>query len=254
MKAEKILSFIENAISQEDKTSRDTFNTFCKRAAESGATIDKPAASLDPKIYALAVIYTEAKAEYNNEIAKTAGRLNAKKAAESMLKIMRESRPQAGAVKTPDGYYIFASPYHGIRIADNFNITAWQGVPPDFNRIFDQYAENRGERLTAPTVAELKNIIRQTKEENKGKSKYAKAAPLYDFGENAPAVNAEFLLQIMQAIGEDIVITAAAKNPMVSGLYIYTNIGDAILMPSKKQNNRPGAGGRKPAKTRLNAI
>lgn len=60
------------------------------------------------------------------------------------------------------------------------------------------------------------------------------AVPIYDFGENAPAVNAEYLLQIMQALGEDIVITAAAERPMVGGLYIYTNIGDAILMPSRK--------------------
>lgn len=234
MKAEKILSFIENAISKADEASRDTFNTFCKWAAESGATIDKPADSLDPKIYALAVIYTEAKAEYNNELAKTAGKLDAKKAAESMVKIMRESRPQAGAVKTSDGKYIFASPYHGIRIADNFNITAWQGVPPDFERIFNGTAQNAGEHLTPPSAAELKEIIRKTKAENKGKNKYAKTAPLYDFGENAPAVNAEYLLQIMQALGEDIVITAAAGNAMVSGLYIYTDIGDAILMPCRK--------------------
>ena len=151
-----------------------------------------------------------------------------------MVKMMRESRPQAGAVKTSDGKYIFASPYHGIRIADNFNITAWQGVPPDFERIFSGTAQNAGERLTPPSAAELKEIIRKTKAENKGKNKYAKTAPLYDFGENAPAVNAEYLLQIMQALGEDIVITAAAGNAMVSGLYIYTNIGDAVLMPSRK--------------------
>lgn len=235
MKAEKILSFIESAINQEDKASRDTFNTFCKWAAESGATIDKPAASLDPKIYALAVIYTEAKAEYNNELAKSAGKIDAKKAAEKIIKIMQENgRPHAGAIKTSDGKYIFSSPYHGVRIADNFNITAWQGVPPDFERIFNGVAQNAGERLTPPTAAELKEIIRKTKAENKGKNKYAKTAPLYDFGENAPAVNAEYLLQIMQAIGEDIVITAAAERPTVSGLYIYTDIGDAVLMPSRK--------------------
>lgn len=234
MKAEKILSFIENAISREDKANRDTFNTFCKWAAENGATIDKPAASLDPKIYALAVLYTEAKAEHNNELAKSAGKLDTKKAAESMLKIMRESRPQAGTVKTSDGKYIFSSPYHGIRIADNFNITEWQGAAPDFERIFNQYAQNAGERLTPPSAAELKEIIRKTKAENKGKNKYAKTAPLYDFGENAPAVNAEYLLQIMQALGEDLTITAAAERPTVSGLYIYTDIGDAILMPSRK--------------------
>lgn len=235
MKAEKILSFIDYTISNTDEASQHTFKTFCEWAAENGATIDKLTPSLNPKIYALAVIYTEAKAEYNNELAKSAGKIDAKKAAEKIIKIMQENgRPHAGAIKTSDGKYIFSSPYHGVRIADNFNITAWQGVPPDFERIFNGVAQNAGERLTPPTAAELKDIIRKTKAENKGKNKYAKTAPLYDFGENAPAVNAEYLLQIMQAIGDDVVITAAAEKPMFSGLYIYTNIGDAVLMPSRK--------------------
>lgn len=235
MKAEKILSFIENAISQADEENKKLFD-FCitKLLPETGHGLDTEIVGDKPEAFALAVIYTEAKKEYNNEIAKSAGKLDAKKAAESMVKKMRESRPQAGAVKTPDGYYIFASPYHGIRIADNFNITAWQGVPPDFDRIFDQCAENRGERLTPPSAAELKEIIRKTKAENKGKKKYAKAVPLYDFGENAPAVNAEYLLQIMQAIGEDLTITAAAERPTVSGLYLNSNNGDAILLPIRK--------------------
>lgn len=235
MKAEKILSFIENAISIADEENKKLFD-FCvtKLLPETGRGLDTEFLSDKPETFALAVIYTEAKAEYNTELAKSAGKLDTKKAAESMLKIMRESRPRAGAVKTTDGKYIFASPYHGIRIADNFNITAWQGVPPDFERIFNGTAQNAGERLTPPSAAEVKEIIRKTKAENKGKKKYAKAVPLYDFGENAPAVNAEYLLQIMQAIGEDLTITAAAEKPMFSGLYIYTDMGDAILMPSKK--------------------
>lgn len=236
MKAEKILSFIENAISQADEENKRLFD-FCitKLLPETGRGLDTEILSDKPETFALAVIYTEAKAEYNNELAKSAGKLDAKKAAEKIIKIMQENgRPRAGAIKTSDGKYIFSSPYHGIRIADSFNITEWQGVPPDFERIFNGVAQNAGERLTPPSAAELKEIIRKTKAENKGKNKYAKTAPLYDFGENAPAVNAEYLLQIMQAIGEDIVITAAAERPTVSGLYIYTDIGDAVLMPSRK--------------------
>lgn len=235
MKAEKILSFIESAINQEDKASRDTFNTFCKWAAESGATIDKPAASLDPKIYALAVIYTEAKKEYNNELAKSAGRLDAKKAAERMITELRQGRrSNAGKFKTPDGKYIYCSGYHGIRITDAFDLPDWQGVPPEgIIKCFDTYAQNNGERVTPPTVAELKNIIRQTKAENKGKSKYAKTPARYDFGEGLPMVDAQRLLDILESLG-DVTITTAAGNPMVSGIYCQSDIGDAILMPIKK--------------------
>lgn len=235
MKAEKILSFIESAINQSNKESKKFFDFYItKLLPETGRGLDTEIVGDKPETFALAVIYTEAKAEYNTELAKSAGKIDTKKAAEKMVKLMQAERPQAGAIKTSDGKYIFASSYHGIRIADNFNITAWQGVPPDFERIFNGVAQNAGERLTPPTAAELKDIIRKTKAENKGRKSYQKNAPLYDFGENAPAVNAEYLLQIMQAIGEDIVITAAAQNPTVSGLYIYTNIGDAVLMPSRK--------------------
>ena len=45
--------------------------------------------------------------------------------------------------------------------------------------------------------------------------------------------DAQRLLDILQALGE-VTITAAAGNPTVSGLYLNSNIGDAILMPIKK--------------------
>lgn len=234
MKAEKILSFIESAINQEDKASRDTFNTFCKWAAESGATIDKPAASLDPKIYALAVIYTEAKAEYNNEIAKSAGKLDTKKAAERMINELRAARSYAGKIKTPDGKYIYCSGCHGIRITDAFDVPDWQGATPEvIIECFNTCAQNNGERLTPPSIAELKNTIRQTKAENKIMGKYAKAPAIYDFGEGLPMVDAQRLLDIMQALGE-VTITAAANNPTVKGLYLNSNIGDAVLLPIRK--------------------
>ena len=46
-------------------------------------------------------------------------------------------------------------------------------------------------------------------------------------------VDAQRLLDILQALGE-VTITAAAGNPMVSGLYLNSNIGDAVLLPIKK--------------------
>ena len=235
MKAEKILSFIENAISRADEESKKLFD-FCitKLLPETGRGLDTEIVGEKPETFALAVIYIEAKAEYNNDLAKSAGKLDTKKAAERMITELRRRRLQAGKIKTTDGKYIYCSGCHGIRIADAFDVPEWQGVPPEgIIKCFNTYAQNNGERLTPPSIAELKNIIRQTKEENKGKSKYAKKPARYDFGEGMPMVDAQRLLDILQALGE-VTITAAAGNPMVSGLYLNSNIGDAILMPIKK--------------------
>ena len=235
MKAEKILTLIENAMKEADKQTADTFGTLKKWCREYNTRgLDLPGTPFDKKIVALAVLYTEAEKEYNTEIAKTAGKLETKKAAERMVNEMRDSRKFAGKIRTPDGKYIYCSGYHGIRIADAFDVPDWQGVPPEgIIKCFNTYAQNNGERLTAPTVAELKNIIRRTKEENKGKSKYAKTPARYDFGDGLPMVDAQRLLDILQSLGE-VTITAAAGNPMISGLYCQSNIGDAILMPIKK--------------------
>ena len=235
MKAEKILSLIENAISRADEESKKLFD-FCitKLLPETGRGLDTEIVGEKPETFALAVIYIEAKAEYNNDLAKSAGKLDTKKAAERMITELRRGRLQAGKIKTPDGKYIYCSGYHGIRITDAFDVPEWQGVPPEgIIKCFNTYAQNNGERLTPPSIAELKNIIRQAKEENKGKSKYAKKPARYDFGEGMPMVDAQRLLDILQALGE-VTITAAAGNPMVSGLYLNSNIGDAILMPIKK--------------------
>jgi hypothetical protein len=235
MKAEKILSFIENAISRADEESKKLFD-FCitKLLPETGRGLDTEIVSDKPETFALAVIYTEAKAEYNNELAKSAGKLDTKKAAERMITELRQGRLQAGKIKTPDGKYIYCTGCHGIRIADAFNVPDWQGATPEvIIECFNTCAQNNGERLTPPSMAELKNIIRQTKAENKVMGKYAKAPARYDFGEGLPMVDAQRLLDIMQALGE-VTITAAANNPTDKGLYLNSNIGDAVLLPIRK--------------------
>lgn len=222
MKAEKILSLIEKAINHDGTRAEfDGICRWCKWYNKDG--IDSEIFGDFGERFALAVLYTEAEKEYNNEQAKAAGKLQTKRAAEKILK----DTPKywnAGAIPTSGGRYIFSNAYYGMRITEKFDFPEWKNAP-DINRFFEQAKQNDGERLTAPSAAELKNLIRQ--------AKVAKQKPCYDFGDGLPMVNAEYLLTLTQAIGE-FTITAAANKTETSALYLNSNIGDAILLPIRK--------------------
>ena len=222
MKAEKILSLIEKAINHDGTRAEfDELCRWCKRNNKNG--IDSEIFGAFGERFALAVLYTEAEKEYNNEQAKAAGKLDTKKAAAKIQKDL-PSYWQGGAIPTGDGRYIFSNAYYGMRITEKFDFPEWKNAP-DFSRFFEQAKRNNGERLTAPSAAELKNLIRQ--------AKAAKQKPYYDFGDGAPMVNADYLLTLLQGLG-DVTITAAEKTAETSALYLQSNIGDALLMPTRK--------------------
>lgn len=228
MKAEKILSLIEKAINHDG--TRAEFSElceWCKRNNKNGvdSEIFEKFGLREAARFALAVLYTEAEKEYNDEQAKTAGKLQTKRAAEKIIK----DAPKywnAGAIPTSGGRYIFSNSYYGMRITEKFDFPEWKNAP-DINRFLEQAKQNCGERLTAPSAAELKNLIRQ--------AKAAKQKPYYDFGDGLPMVNAEYLLTLVQGLG-DVTITAAANKTETSALYLNSNIGDAILMPTHKSS------------------
>lgn len=86
--------------------------------------------------------------------------------------------------------------------------------------------------LETPSQGELKSYIKITKAENK--AKYGKSANrqcvLWDFGEDRPAVNAAYLLDILTAF-PDAAITCST---MMAPLYFSHADGEAILLPVRK--------------------
>ena len=227
MKAEKILSLIEKAINHDGTRAEfDGICRWCNWYNKDG--IDSEIFGDFGERFALAVLYTEAQKEYNNETAKAAGKLQTKRAAEKILK----DTPKywnAGAIPTSGGRYIFSDSYYGMRITEKFDFPEWKNAP-DINRFFEQAKQNDGERLTPPTVSELKNYIREQKA---ARPKGSREKINYDFGDGAPMVNADYLLTLLQGLG-DVTITAAEKNAETSALYLQSNIGDAILLPIRK--------------------
>lgn len=84
----------------------------------------------------------------------------------------------------------------------------------------------RGWDLAAPTVGELKAIIKQA---NKTKQKTA----VYDFGDGLPMVDARFLLDMLR-IFPDAKIYRTANNPKNKAIFFDSAFGDGLLMPLRK--------------------
>lgn len=86
-------------------------------------------------------------------------------------------------------------------------------------------SHNMGAVLELPQKNELKSILKLYK---------AGDLPLkkYDFGEGLPAVDAEFLLDVLSVVGGG--ATAIASTDAMRGIYISGANGDAVLMPVRK--------------------
>lgn len=95
-----------------------------------------------------------------------------------------------------------------------------EGLPLDY---FFNVA--RGWCLALPTVEELKAIIKRSNE--------TKTAAVYDFGEELPAVNARYLLDILR-IFPDATAYRSAKNTKNAAIFFESTFGDGLLMPIRK--------------------
>lgn len=103
------------------------------------------------------------------------------------------------------------------------------GVDPlDLERlIFDNARLNMGDALELPTIAELKAYIKIKKAENK-------TGVIWDFGENLPAVNAQYLLDVLEAL-PGAVATPSSRRPFVTAIYFTSDNGDGALLPIRKE-------------------
>ena len=69
------------------------------------------------------------------------------------------------------------------------------------------------------------------------KAQRDKSYILYDFGDDKPAVNAEFLANIIDVYGAGVTLTASAYNTLTGAIYIKSDAGDGVIMPVRKKAN-----------------
>lgn len=178
-----------------------------------------------------------------NEEARKSGRGSAQIAAKRIIKnaIARQPREclhgawmENGKQCLCDGYHgvILDSPIPGLPQADTSSAMFTLTVALRPSR------ENTGAKLALPTVGELKAAIKiHDAEERAQKVKTKDRKPLtWDFGEGLPAVNGNYLLDMLELL-PGCTATASHASPLLGAIYFQAEgVGEGILLPVRKQS------------------
>lgn len=162
---------------------------------------------------------------------------------------------QAIALEAAEGGYAIANKYyivHPNKFPANFQyparpmhseyetLSVLQNDPTGiFAKWLNLARANNGESVQTPTRAELATEIALYKERVKKGAEFDglnERAAVHDFGERMPAVNAQWLLDIMQTLNTDKLTATFAKVQPESGpVYLYSKeAGEATILPIRK--------------------
>ena len=173
--------------------------------------------------------------QLRHEIAASRGTLNATKTLLAILKPNEKCRPAlaypwidaAGRQCICDGFQVFRlNPQHHHPLPERPE-NAGPGV--DIDKIIGTNGVDAGSfpfELDMPSATEIRQVIAIQRAQYTGKR--ANFTPLYDFGEHAPTVNANLLLNVATVFPA--VKTLRWKN-LVSLLYFTCDDGDGAIQP-----------------------
>lgn len=180
----------------------------------------------------LEYLKTEAEAEIRREAAKQSGSRDRQKAAERVIKNAKYHIHEElhGAWIDSKNMQCICDGFQAYRLREALPLeTIPEKLQPiDLDRII---TTNLGDVLNLPTVPELKAYIKTEKARKKAIKE--KSAPLWDFGEALPAVNAEYLLNALELL-PGAVATASKQRPTLRAIYLKSEYGDGALLPVRK--------------------
>lgn len=177
----------------------------------------------------------EAAAEIRRDEAKNGGKLNRTKAAERVIKNANSYQAARecfhGAWTDAAGRQCICDGFQAYRLREPLPLEKIpeNETPLDLNRIF---TKNDGEPLALPDVGELRAYIKTEKAKQKAQ-KNKSCVVLWDFGEDLPAVNAEYLLSALEILPE-CTATASKQYPEIRAIYFESEAGDGVICPVKK--------------------
>lgn len=183
----------------------------------------------------LEMLREEAAAEIRREEAKNGGKLNRTKAAERVIKNAKSYQAARecfhGAWTDAAGRQCICDGFQAYRLREALPLEKIpeKESPLDLNRIF---TKNDGETLALPDVGELRAYIKTEKARKKA-TKNDKTPPLWDFGEDLPAVNAEYLLTALEIL-PGCTATASKQSPATRSIYFESEAGNGIICPVRK--------------------
>lgn len=104
------------------------------------------------------------------------------------------------------------------------------------DRILSPSRANHGATLSLPTVGELKAAIKVHDAEERIRRAKDRKPLTWDFGEGLPAVNGNYLLDMLELL-PGCTATASHASPLLSAIYFQAEgVGEGILLPVRKQS------------------
>ena len=173
----------------------------------------------------------EAAAEIRREEAKRSGTANRQKAAERVIKSARASMPFKealhGAWITADGMQNLCDGFQAYRLREALPLEEIPAnvQPLDIARIV---LTNCGDVVPLPELSELRAYIKTEKARKKATKD--KSGVIYDFGEELPQINAEYLLTALELL-PNCTAYAKAKNHYI---YFESEAGRGVILPIHK--------------------
>lgn len=170
------------------------------------------------------------------EFKNTGGKTKVVSAVKRILKNVPESQVALKGVLKCDGYSIVCDSYHAVRFWHDIPVEESKnplGYPKSINDLVDGAMQTADGPNIAPTLAEVKSVIEMEKARRKAAGvKTNRYNPIqYKLNKNT-WVNAEYLRDMMEAIGECAIHTketdAACNRSMV---YFVGEDADGILCP-----------------------
>lgn len=175
-----------------------------------------------PFLYELGKLAREAK----EEIVSKGGKKDALAACKAIIKTAQGGVREClnGAWIDKEGWQVVCDGMRAVRMKDRIDaLPESQGM--DMDRIWEGARANKQE-MKLPSIGEVKAVIASKKAEGKNK-------PVYDFGEDLPAVDAKFLLDLLK-LGLDDTALISKRAPMISAIYMQGDGVEALLLPVRK--------------------
>lgn len=190
----------------------------------------------------LAALTLDLREDVLQDAVKASGRGSAQAAAKRIIKnaIALQPREYLHGAWLENGKQCLCDGYHGI-ILDS-EIPGLPQAKTDSGRMALDHVmapsrKNDGTKLPLPTVGELKAAIKIHDAEERARKAKAKdrTTLTWDFGENLPSVQANYLLNLLELL-PGCTATASSYNPILSAIYFYAEgVGEGILMPIRKR-------------------
>ncbi len=176
-----------------------------------------------PFLYELGKLAREAK----EEIVGKSGKKDALAACKAILKVAKGLPREClhGAWTDKEGWQVVCDSFRAVRMKEHIDVLPSAQGTDVIDRLWDNVRENSVE-MKLPTIGEVKAFI--ASEKAAGKKDF-----FYDFGEDKPAVDAKYLLDLLK-LGLDETAMISYRYPMTTAIYMHGEGVEVLLLPVRK--------------------